>query len=151
MQSSVGFGHLGAKEQPLGKLDKLIPSGIIWMQGESDAQYSQKSADAYLGNLTRLMDLMRAALRKDELPVVIGKINDSHMSPNGAPTPPYIEAVHFAQATFTGNDPCAVYVEEIESYKFSSDAWHYDSEGFIKMGEAFALAYLNLEDSCLEF
>ena len=39
--------------------------------------------------------------------------------------------------SFTKNDPCAAYVKDTESYKFSSDAWHYDTDGFIKMGTAF--------------
>ena len=43
------------------------------MQGEADAQHSQESADAYLFNLKRLMNLFRAALRQDDLPVIIGK------------------------------------------------------------------------------
>ena len=53
--------------------DELISSGIIWMQGEADAQHSQESADAYLFNLKRLMNLFRVALRQDDLPVIIGK------------------------------------------------------------------------------
>ena len=34
-----------------GRLDKLIPSGIIWMQGESDAEHSKEASEAYYGNL----------------------------------------------------------------------------------------------------
>ena len=131
-----------------GRLDMLVPAGIIWMQGESDAEYSQESADAYLENLTNLMSLIRAALRKENLPVVIGKINDSHMTPNGQPTQPYIETVHLAQKEFTDNDGCASYVTEIDSYKFSDDAWHYDTDGFIRMGIAFANAVKLLESEC---
>ena len=131
-----------------GKLDKLIPSGIIWMQGESDAEHSQESADAYLTNLNRLMDLLRAAMRKKDLPVIIGKINDSQMYDDGAPTQPYISTVHLAQETFTKTDPCAGYVKDIESYNFLPDAWHYDTDGFIKMGQAFARVALELELHC---
>ena len=131
-----------------GRLDKLVPAGIIWMQGESDAEYSQESADAYLENLTNLMSLIRAALRKENLPVVIGKINDSHMTPNNQPTQPYIETVHLAQKEFTDSDGCASYVTEIDSYKFSDDAWHYDTDGFIRMGIAFANDVVLLESEC---
>ena len=131
-----------------GRPDILIPSGIVWMQGEADAGHSQESADAYLENLKHLMNLIRAAMRKDDLPVIIGKINDSHMYPDGAPTQPYIGTVHLAQDSFTKNDPCAAYVKDTESYKFSSDAWHYDTDGFIKMGQAFAKAAIELELNC---
>ena len=40
-----------------GLLDKLIPSGIIWMQGESDAEHSKEAFEAYYGNLKNLINL----------------------------------------------------------------------------------------------
>ena len=133
-----------------GRLDRLIPSGIIWMQGESDAEHSKEASEAYYGNLKKLINLLRASLRNEKLPVVIGKINDSHMTPNGGPTQPFIKNVHLAQKKFTEQDSCASYVTEIESYQFSNDAWHYDTDGFIKMGIAFAKAVKQLEGICLE-
>src|SRR5690606_34761302 len=60
-----------------GETDTLIPTGIVWMQGESDAAYTAEIAEAYEANLKRLMDLIRAALRYDDVPVVIGRISDS--------------------------------------------------------------------------
>jgi len=131
-----------------GIIDELIPSGIIWMQGEADAQHSQESADEYFFNLKRLMNLLRAALRQDDLPVIIGKINDSFMTKDKGPTQPYISTVHAAQKEFVKKDPCAFYVTETETYNFSSDAWHYDSDGYIKMGIAFAKAFNALSDVC---
>ena len=133
-----------------GRLDRLIPSGIIWMQGESDAEHSREASRAYYGNLKNLINLLRASLRNEKLPVIIGKINDSHMTSNGGPTQPYIKIVHSAQKKFTEEDNCASYVTEIESYNFSNDAWHYDTDGFIKMGIAFAKAVKQLESICLE-
>ena len=133
-----------------GRLDKLVPSGILWMQGESDAEHSKEASEAYYGNLKNLINLLRASLRNEKLPVVIGKINDSHMTPNGGPTQPFIKNVHLAQKKFTEQDGCASYVTEIESYQFSNDAWHYDTDGFIKMGIAFAKAVKQLESNCLE-
>ena len=133
-----------------GRLDRLIPSGIIWMQGESDAEHSKKASEAYYGNLKNLINLLRASLRNEKLPVIIGKINDSYMTPDGKPTQPFIESVHLAQKKFTEEDDCASYVTEIESYNFSDDAWHYDTDGFINMGIAFAKALKQLEGNCLE-
>ena len=133
-----------------GRLDRLIPSGVIWMQGESDAEHSKEASEAYYGNLKNLINLLRASLRNEKLPVIIGKINDSYMTPNGKPTQPFIESVHIAQKKFTEEDDCASYVTEIESYNFSDDAWHYDTDGFIKMGIAFAKAVKQLEGNCLE-
>jgi len=131
-----------------GRLDKLIPSGIIWMQGESDAEHSKQSADAYLENLTNLMALIRAAMRKENLPVVIGKINDSHMTQDGRPTQPFIDIVHLAQREFSDMDPCSYYLTDTESYIFSPDAWHYDTDGFIRMGIDFANSVIHLENKC---
>ena len=133
-----------------GRLDRLIPSGIIWMQGESDAEHSKEASEAYYGNLKNLINLLRASLRNEKLPVIIGKINDSYMTPDGKPTQPFIESVHLAQKKFTEEDDCASYVTEIESYNFYEDAWHYDTDGFIKMGIAFAKALKQLESNCLE-
>ena len=132
-----------------GRLDRLIPSGIVWMQGESDAEHSKEASEAYYGNLKNLINLLRASLRNEKLPVVIGKINDSHMTPNGGPTQPFIKNVHLAQKKFTEQDGCASYVTEIESYQFSDDAWQYNTDGFIKMGIAFAKAVKQLEGNCL--
>jgi len=133
-----------------GRLDRLVPTGIIWMQGESDAEHSREASEAYYGNLKNLINLLRASLRNEKLPVIIGKINDSHLTSNGGPTQPFIKIVHSAQKKFTEEDDCASYVTEIESYNFSDDAWHYDTDGFIKMGIAFAKAVKQLEGNCLE-
>ena len=118
------------------------------MRGESDPEHSQESADAYLTNLNRSMDLFRIAMRKNDLPVIIGKINDSQMYADGDPTQPYISAVHLAQETFTKTDPCAAFNKDIKPYSFLPGAWHYDAYGFIKMGQAFSRAALELELRC---
>ncbi len=60
-----------------GETDRLIPAGILWMQGESDASYTEDIALRYYDHLKRLMDLIRAALQTDDLTVVIGIISDS--------------------------------------------------------------------------
>ena len=131
-----------------GRADKLVPAGIIWMQGEADAYHSNESAQQYQANLERLIMLLRRKLQQDNLPVVIGKINDSHMMPDGSATQPYIGLVHAAQENVTNNDECAIYVHETDSYSFSKDAWHYTSDGYVKMGTAFAKAVMQLEKPC---
>ncbi|MDG2015111.1 MAG: sialate O-acetylesterase, partial [Pirellulaceae bacterium] len=40
-----------------GELDRLIPAGIVWMQGESDALYTAEIAQKYETNLRKLMSL----------------------------------------------------------------------------------------------
>lgn len=130
-----------------GDIDTLIPAGIIWMQGEADAHTSEESANAYFTNLTRLMGLIRAAFREDNIPVVIGKITDSELGEEDIM--PYIKRVHLAQQQFVEQDICASYMSKTENYPYNEkDAWHYLSEGFVKMGEDFALSYIKLANKC---
>ncbi len=55
------------------------------MQVESDATYITAIADAYEGNLKRLMDLIRAVLDAPDFPVVIGQISDSKANSDPPP------------------------------------------------------------------
>ncbi|MFS2317609.1 sialate O-acetylesterase [Maricaulis sp. D1M11] len=130
-----------------GRVDRLEPAGIIWMQGEADAYASPQSAAAYEANLDRMMDLLRAALHTDDLPVVIGRISDSGMDEDGQ-VMTYIETVLAAQESWVEGDDCAAYVRDIETYAHSDDAWHYLSEGYWRMGIAFADAVTQLETEC---
>ena len=118
-----------------GKEEVLIPSGIIWMQGESDA-YTEDCALRYYSNLKRLMDLLRAAFLTDDLPVVIGKISDSWRDKDGKVWE-YGELIQHAQEKFAKTDGKAAIVRDTRYYKYS-DKWHYDSEGYIDLGTRFA-------------
>jgi hypothetical protein len=130
-----------------GVTDRLIPSGIVWMQGEADAYDSQAAADDYRVNIERLMDLLRAALRVDDLPVVVGKITDSGMSEDGT-VMDYIETVQRAQQDFVTSDDCAAYVTVTDDLAYLDDGWHYDTDGFVRLGTAFAEAMRELELRC---
>jgi len=130
-----------------GVSDRLIPTGIVWMQGEADAYDSQAAADDYRVNIERLMDLLRAALRVDDLPIVIGKITDSGMSEDGT-VMDYIETVQRAQQDFVTSDDCAAYVTVTDDLAYLDDGWHYDTDGFMRLGTAFAEAMRELELTC---
>ncbi|MEN8188165.1 MAG: sialate O-acetylesterase [Bacteroidota bacterium] len=124
-----------------GELDKLIPNGILWMQGESDA-FNEQVALRYYDNLKRLMDLIRATLRTDDLPIVIGKISDSWNNKEGKVWK-YGELVQYAQEKYIRTDKNAAIVRYTRYYKYS-DPWHYDSNGYIDLGEKFAEAVYRL-------
>lgn len=130
-----------------GITDRLVPSGIVWMQGEADAYDSQAAADEYRANIERLMGLLRAALRVDDLPLVVGKITDSGMSDDGS-VMDYIGTVQHAQADFVREDPCAAFVTVTDDLKYLDDGWHYDTGGFVRLGTAFAEAMIELERKC---
>ncbi|HBL11849.1 MAG TPA: hypothetical protein DD379_10650 [Cyanobacteria bacterium UBA11162] len=119
-----------------GESDVLVPAGIVWMQGESDAAYTLEIAERYEANLKRLMDLLRAAFRTDDLPVVIGQISDSGQDEDGKVWT-YGEVVRNAQAEFVQKDGYAALVTVTDNYSYS-DPWHYNSEGYLDLGERFA-------------
>ena len=124
-----------------GQSDRLIPSGIVWMQGESDAHHTPETAKRYQANLKRLMDLIRAAFRTDDLPVVIGRISYSKKEP---PSWKHGEIVREAQAEYVKADAAAALVTTTDQYGYS-DPWHYDSPGYIDLGRQFANATADLE------
>lgn len=127
-----------------GEEDVLIPSGIVWMQGESDANLL-RTAVVYKKNLKRLMDLIRAALRVDDLPVVIGRISDSHTGKNDCNKVwKYGDIVRAEQENFVKSDVNAAIVRTTDNYKYS-DHWHYDTAGYLDLGKQFANAMYELE------
>lgn len=131
-----------------GVRDRLVPAGIIWMQGEADAYDHPLAAADYEANLKRTIDLFRAALRYDDLPVVIGKISDSGMAEDGT-VMDFAKVVQAAQHRFVEKDSCAALVTETETYAYpETDAWHYDSDSYVRMGIAFADAVVALEARC---
>ncbi len=126
-----------------GEADRLIPAGILWMQGESDAVYGEEVANSYQGNLKRLMDLIRASLRTDDLPVAIGRISDSGRQQEKLVWT-FGEIVRQAQADFVKSDAAAALVTSTDEYGYS-DPWHYDSAGYLDLGKQFADALKSLD------
>ncbi|MEM9532193.1 MAG: serine hydrolase [Pseudomonadota bacterium] len=128
--------------------DRLTPAGIIWMQGESDAYDSAEAAAAYQGNLTRMMDLLRASLGKDDLPVVIGQITDSGRAEDGS-IMDWAPEVRAAQRRYVDADACADLVTVTNELDYpADDDWHYTTEGYLRLGAAFAESVAKLEDTC---
>ena len=125
-----------------GTEDRLIPRGILWMQGESDAVHGEEIALAYGQNLKRLIDLMRAALRVDDLPVAMGRISDSRRSTDN-PVWKFGDIVRAQQMEFAAKDRAARIVTDTDLYSYS-DPYHYDSAGYTDLGRRFANALLSI-------
>ena len=119
-----------------GEEDTLVPAGICWMQGESDAGSAEVAA-RYEANLKRLMDLIRAALRADDLPVAIGRISDSGKDDKDGKVWDFGEQVRAAEAAYVEHDGRAGLVTTTDKYGYS-DPYHYDSAGYIDLGKQFA-------------
>jgi len=129
-----------------GRKDILVPAGIVWMQGESDASYTEEIANRYYFNLKRLMDLIRASFRTNDLPVVIGKISDSWNDHSDGKVYDHGELVQYAQEKYVRTDGNAAIIRTTRYYKYS-DTWHYDSEGYLDLGQRFAEALYRIDNS----
>lgn len=121
-----------------GRPDRLVPAGIVWMQGEADAAFTEAIAQGYQAKLKRMMELVRAALRRDDLPVIIGKISDSNKGENGKVWK-FGSTVQQAQEDFVRQDGFAAIVRSTSGYGYS-DIFHYKSAGYLDLGKKFAEA-----------
>lgn len=128
-----------------GEPDTLIPAGIIWMQGESDAAFTEEIANRYQTHLKRMMDLFRASLRTDDLPVVIIRISESHQHESGKVWK-WGDVVREAQKRYVESDRHAVLVTTTDSYGYS-DPYHYDSPAYLDMGIQAARAWNSINPS----
>jgi len=129
-----------------GDPDVLIPAGIIWMQGESDGASKLEAAQKYESSLKRLMDLIRAAFRTDDLAVVIGRISDSGQDDRDGKVWNYGDIIRAAQQSFVKKDANAALVTSTDSYHYS-DKWHYDGAGYLDLGNRFAEAVCQLQNN----
>ncbi len=120
-----------------GRDDTLIPAGIVWMQGESDAAYTADIARRYQENLTQLMGLIREAFGVENMPVVIGRISDSGQDEEDGMVWDHMDILHAAQEAFVEGDLAAALVTSTDGYSYSDPA-HYDTEGYIDLGRKFA-------------
>ncbi|MEL7532260.1 MAG: sialate O-acetylesterase [Bacteroidota bacterium] len=127
-----------------GEMDELIPCGILWMQGESDATISAEIAHQYESHLKRLIDLIRATMHTDDLAVVIGKISESGKHKERDKVWVYGEIVMEAQEAFVRKDPFSAIVRSTKNYAYS-DPWHYNSPAYIDLGKEFAKALFTIE------
>lgn len=140
--------------------DILVPAGIVWVHGETEAgRGSEAAARRYKGNLKQFMDLARAALRIDDLPVVISEVGDSGMieeamtlfgddfgyepGPNGE-FYKHAPIILGAQAAFVDGDANAALVSA-DGVEFGSDGVHYNAAGLVELGHRLATAMAELE------
>jgi lysophospholipase L1-like esterase len=108
--------------------------GVVWMQGESDA-HEGRGAD-YEANLRAFVADLRGQLGDPELPFVIGRISPFFG------TDADNAAVRTAQITVARDTPNARWVDTdaLPLVNFG----HYDSDGTLSLGRAFAWAWLRL-------
>jgi hypothetical protein len=114
---------------------KVDTAGLLWMQGESDAETIER-AEAYEKNLVILLADVREKTGKPKLPVVLGRISSSLLKK----TPwnfDHAPIVQKAQETVTSKDADA-YLVQTDALPTLKDNTHFDTAGQSTLGERMA-------------
>jgi hypothetical protein len=122
-------------------------SGMLWMQGESDAYEGQ--AASYQANLVDFIAVMRNEFGTATMPFIIGRVLD-HFGGKVAPkvgqqtSPTQANIVRTAQVSVAQNTPFFSWFDT-DSYQVvdpKSNPGHYGTQGQISLGTDFAMATL---------
>lgn len=124
----VGFA---TKVYPDAKVD-----GIVWMQGESDAQDTLKTANQYGSQLETLVSRLRQDLVSPDSVFVFGQINLEHPDFKAS-----IDAVRQQQEAAQQHLPNALMVSTANLGKLN-DGIHYNAAGQLELGKRFAQAFI---------
>lgn len=124
---SVMEDHIAAATAALVAADKTpVFQGLLWMQGESDADRSEEEALAYQTNLALFIAAARARWAgTPSLRIIIGRISDAASWEHRA-------IVRQKQADYVATDPRSVLIDT-DSYPFH-DTIHYNATGMVSMG-----------------
>ncbi|WP_020558473.1 sialate O-acetylesterase [Thiofilum flexile] len=106
--------------------------GMFWHQGEADAR--DKKGAEYETNLTRFIQDIRATTHVDNLPFMIGRLNEVNVA--GRDHVP----IQKAQDAVGAKDPNAVSVN-LETLKPLASGVHFTQKGYDTMAQLFAEAY----------
>lgn len=120
----------------LEKAQKSAPeaklSGVLWMQGESDAT-KQELADKYKANLTKLIEGVREESGNNTIPFLIGKIQSKEFK--------FVKTVWKAEIDVSKEIPKVILVNTDE-VELKPDKIHFTSKGQLELGKLFAEEYL---------
>jgi hypothetical protein len=117
---------------------KIASVTFIWMQGERDA--AEKHGDVYADSLKGLVKQLADDLKRSDVNVVIGRINDHAMSNKSHP---HWTLVRDAQVKAVKEMPRADWVDT-DDLNGSNNGIHATGEGFKTLGERFAAKATNL-------
>jgi len=107
-------------------------AGMIWMQGEADAQFHSKTVEQYRDKLEALIDGCRKEFGVPDLPFVCGRISCGGQ---------YRKQVREAQETVKRENYVWIDCDDLEKHP---DKLHYSSRGQLELGRRFAAAMLKL-------
>ncbi|MCK5810618.1 MAG: hypothetical protein KAH00_05985 [Cocleimonas sp.] len=109
-------------------------AGILWMQGETDARYSN-AAHTYARNLSKFVRALRKELNSPSLAFFMGEVDPP------ATAFPYREMVRTAQRRSTASIKNSRLVSTRGLAK-RSDRLHYNAAGQLALGARFAKAFI---------
>ena len=121
--------------------DRLIPAGIVWMQGESDANHTLEIANRYRSNLNRVLHSIRQALGNENLNIALGRVSPSQLPDLFWK---HLDLIRTAQTDFAREDGNTTLITSSDEYGFS-DFWHYDAQAYLELGREFGDALADLE------
>jgi hypothetical protein len=122
------------------KGEKIATVTFIWMQGENDA--AGKHGDVYATSLRGLIKQLANDLNRDDINVVIGRINDFGMSKKSHPD---WNKIREAQVSVAESLPSATWVDTDDlNADGSHNAIHATKEGYKTLGKRFAEAAIGL-------
>jgi Carbohydrate esterase, sialic acid-specific acetylesterase len=112
-----------------------IIKGILWHQGESDA--NEKNIPPYKERLHLLFSKFRSAIGNSELPVLLGELGSFSNNPAD------FNLINKAMHDYAAEDKNSAVIST-KDLKDKGDHLHFDSKGQRMMGKRFAKAYLSM-------
>lgn len=110
-----------------------IVKGILWHQGESDA--NPAATQVYTENLKKLFSTFRTYAANDKLPIFIGELGTY------SKTPEQWNHINEAIRQYVSTDPYSFLISTAD-LQHKGDFVHFNSEGQRIMGKRFAEAFL---------
>lgn len=111
---------------------KIATVTFVWMQGERDA--TEKHGEVYAESLKGLVRQLSDDLKRDDVNVVIGRLNDHDMNNKSKP---HWTMVRDAQLQAVKEMPRADWVDT-DDLNGSNNGIHATKEGFTTLGQRFA-------------
>jgi hypothetical protein len=114
-------------------------AGMMWAQGAADARLQTK-ANAYEDNLTAFIAQVRSDFAAPDMPFIIARTHDEPFDDF-----PYMATVRAAQVNVAETDENADWIDT-DTLGLRDDNMHFDTNGTIDLGHAFAETYLQLAE-----
>ena len=112
-------------------------SGMLWLQGESDAH--ENKAETYEKNLTEFIAHMRTEFKTPEMPFIIARVRNFYGGKTGQ-----AKIVRDAQVKVADTDQNVGWFDTDNCSM--ANAGHYDAAGLIEIGKRFAATFQEVVD-----